>query len=78
LIEKGTRKILGCHIVGDDASILIHEVIPLMRLNGKLEDILYAIHVHPALSELVRNAARLARTALVDAGDKIPLKLKLK
>lgn len=78
LICKKTRKILGCHIVGDQASVLIHEVIPLMRLNGKLDDLLYMIHIHPALSENVRNAARRARNAFVDAGVPIPLKLKLK
>lgn len=78
LIERGTRKILGCHIIGEQASVLLHEVTPLVRKNGTLDDILYSIHVHPALSELIRNAARLARNALVEAGDVLPLKLKLK
>lgn len=78
LICKDTRKILGCHIVGEEASVLIHEVIPLMRLNGTLDDLLYMIHIHPALSELVRNAARRARNALVEAGVTLPLKLQLK
>lgn len=78
LIERKTRKILGCHIVGEQASVLLHEVTPLVRKNGTLDDILYSIHIHPALSELIRNAARLAKTALIDAGDTLPLKLKLK
>eukprot|EP00761_Pharyngomonas_kirbyi_P001641 gb/GECH01001645.1/.p1 GENE.gb/GECH01001645.1/~~gb/GECH01001645.1/.p1 ORF type:complete len:519 (+),score=118.82 gb/GECH01001645.1/:1-1557(+) len=78
LIEKGTRKILGCHIIGHEASVLLHEITPLMRLGGKLEDILYSIHIHPALSELVRNAARKARDALVASGDDVPLRLRLK
>jgi len=78
LIEMGTRKILGCHIVGYEASTMIHQVVPLMRLGGKLEDLLYCIYVHPALNEILRNAARKARDALVEAGDDVPLKLKLK
>mmetsp|Transcript_45446 Transcript_45446/g.74068 ORF Transcript_45446/g.74068 Transcript_45446/m.74068 type:complete len:481 (-) Transcript_45446:39-1481(-) len=78
LIEKGTRKILGCHIVGDEASVLIHQVIPLYALDATLESILYCIHIHPALSELVRNSARKARDALVNAGEKISLRLSLK
>jgi len=78
LIERGSRRILGCHIVGDEASVLIHQVIPLMRLAGTLDDLLYMIHIHPALNEIVRNAARKARDALVAAGDSIPLKLQLK
>lgn len=78
LICKKTRRILGCHIVGEQASVLVHQVIPLMRLNGKLEDLLYMVTVHPALSELVRNAARRARNALVEAGVAIPFRLRLK
>eukprot|EP00051_Salpingoeca_urceolata_P026980 m.479532 g.479532 ORF g.479532 m.479532 type:complete len:544 (+) comp21499_c0_seq1:44-1675(+) len=78
LIERGTRKILGCFIVGHEASTLIHQVIPLMRLNAKLEDMLYMVYIHPALNETVRNAARKARDALVAAGDEIPLLLKYK
>jgi mycothione reductase len=78
LIERGTRKILGCHIVGDEASVLIHEVTVLVRKHGTLDDILYSIHIHPALSELVRNAARKARDALINAGDKIPFLLTVK
>lgn len=78
LIEKGTRKILGCHIIGHEASVLIHEVTPLFRLGGRLDDILLSIHVHPALSELVRNAARKARDELVSAGEEIPTLLQLK
>eukprot|EP00741_Cyanophora_paradoxa_P007242 tig00001094_g7006.t1 len=78
LVERGSRKILGCHIVGDQASVLIHEVLPLFRLGGRLDDILYTIHIHPALSELVRNAARRARDALAAAGDDLPLRLTLK
>lgn len=49
-----------------------------MRLGGKLEDLLYMIHIHPALNEIVRNAARKARDALVEAGDDVPLRLRLK
>lgn len=78
LIERGTRKILGCVIVGYEASTMIHAVCPLMRLGGKLDDILYTIWIHPALPEILRNAGRKARDALVDAGDDIPLKLKIK
>jgi pyruvate/2-oxoglutarate dehydrogenase complex dihydrolipoamide dehydrogenase (E3) component len=72
---KHARQILGCVIVGEQSSVLIHEIIPLMRYGGTLDDILYSIHIHPSLSELVRNAARKAKQALVDAGETIPLKL---
>lgn len=78
LIEKKTHKILGCHIIGHEASILIHQVIPLLRKQGTLEDLLYMVHIHPALSELVRNVARKARNALLEAGEDLPVKLRIK
>lgn len=78
LVERGTRRLLGCHIVGHEASTLIHEVIPLVRLGHTLDDLLYTVHIHPALSEIVRNAARKARDALMKAGDELPLGLQHK
>ncbi|MBF0279630.1 MAG: dihydrolipoyl dehydrogenase [SAR324 cluster bacterium] len=77
LVEKGTHQILGCHIIGHEASTLIHQIIPLIRLKGKLEDLLYMIHIHPALSEIVRNAARKARDQLMEAGEELPIELKI-
>ncbi len=64
LVERGSRRILGCHIVGHEASVLIHQVITLMQLKGTLDDLLATIFIHPALNEIVRNAGRDARTKL--------------
>jgi dihydrolipoamide dehydrogenase len=51
-------KILGCHIIGPEASTLIHEVLVAMRIGkGSVEDILNTIHIHPSLSEVVERAA---------------------
>jgi dihydrolipoamide dehydrogenase len=51
-------KILGCHIMGPEASTLIHEVLVSMR-TGKshLRDIVNTVHIHPALSEVVERGA---------------------
>ena len=49
-------EILGVHIIGPEASTLIHEVLPVMRSTGKVSDIKDAIHIHPALSEVVGRA----------------------
>lgn len=58
LVEKKTRKILGCHILGSDAATLIHEAIVAMKSgDGGIGNILHAVHVHPALSEVVQRAA---------------------
>jgi dihydrolipoamide dehydrogenase len=58
LINKADGKILGCHIMGNDASILIHEVLVDMRAGqGTINSISRTIHIHPALSEVVAKAA---------------------
>ncbi len=67
LIDRPTRKVLGCHIVGHEASVLIHQVITLMQMGGTLDDLLATIYIHPALNEIVRNAARDARDQLEKA-----------
>lgn len=60
LTDKTSGKILGCHIIGSEASILIHEVLVAMRADdsgGTLDYILKTVHIHPALSEVVFRAA---------------------
>lgn len=56
LVDKKTRKILGCHILGTDASTLIHEVIVAMKSRQKVELLQKSVHVHPALSEVIQRA----------------------
>lgn len=57
LVSKSGGKILGCHIIGSHASILIHEVLVAMRLGATIDAIARTVHVHPALSEVVARAA---------------------
>lgn len=58
LVDSKSRNILGCHIMGTDASILIHEVLVAMRTGeGTIDSITKTIHIHPALSEVVARAA---------------------
>ena len=50
-------EILGCHTIGPEASNLIEEVVVAMRAgSGTVADIRRAVHVHPALSEVVDRA----------------------
>lgn len=64
LVDRKDRRILGCHIVGHEASVLLHQVITLMQLKGTLDQLLATTFIHPALNEIVRNAARDARDKL--------------
>ena len=57
IIEKGTMRILGAHIIGLYASVLIQEIINLMYTpKQSAEPIIYGMHIHPALSEVVERA----------------------
>jgi len=59
IIAKQTMQILGAHIIGPHASILIHEVINLMYTpDQSIEPILNGMHIHPALNEVVERACR--------------------
>jgi dihydrolipoamide dehydrogenase len=59
IVEKKTRKILGAHIIGPYASILIQEIINLMYTPQQSADpILNGMHIHPALNEVVERAFR--------------------
>ena len=60
LVDKRDR-ILGCHIIGSYASILIHEVLVAMRLGAGIDSIIKTVHIHPALSEVVARAATAFR-----------------
>ena len=65
LINKKDRKILGCHIIGTDASVLIHEVLVSMREgNGTIDSIYKTIDIHPSLSEVVSRAASASAVTL--------------
>jgi dihydrolipoamide dehydrogenase len=53
--EEG--RILGCHVLGPDASSLIQEVLTAMTAgSGTIYDVLSTIHIHPALPEVVQRA----------------------
>ncbi len=56
VMASKSGEILGVHIIGPEASTLIHEVLPVMRQNGSLQDIKDTIHIHPALNEVIGRA----------------------
>jgi mycothione reductase len=53
IVDKETGKILGFHIIGPYASMLIQEVINAMALHGNIQFIGQGMHIHPALPELI-------------------------
>ena len=49
ILEQTTGKILGGHIIGPWASVIIQEVVNAMAVGGGLDEIASGIHIHPAL-----------------------------
>lgn len=57
IVESTTMKILGAHIIGPYASVLIQEIINLMYTpEQSAQPLMTAMHIHPALSEVVSRA----------------------
>ncbi len=53
IVEKQSGKILGFHIIGPYAPMLIQEVINAMALGGQVGYIGQGMHIHPALPEII-------------------------
>ncbi len=58
IVEQEHEQILGAHIIGPQASVLIQEIINLMYTPDRdLMAISEGMHIHPSLSEVVERAA---------------------
>lgn len=59
IAEKSSRQIIGAHIIWEKSSDIVHMMIVIisanMTVDFMLEDMIF---IHPALSEVIRNAAR--------------------
>jgi dihydrolipoamide dehydrogenase len=57
IVLKKTKLIVGAHIIGPQASVLIQEIINLMyTADQSAEPLMKAMHIHPALCEVVARA----------------------
>ena len=57
IADAETDELLGCHMIGANASELIQEVVLAFEYRGSSEDIGMTVHSHPTLSEVVKEAA---------------------
>jgi mycothione reductase len=53
VVEKGTRRILGFHIIGPHASMLIQEVVNAVAHRAEVKSITECMHIFPALSNII-------------------------
>ena len=58
--DKGTGELLGVHIVGPEATELIHEFAVGRTLEATLEEMIHTVHAHPTLSEAALEATLAA------------------
>ncbi|NLJ27696.1 MAG: dihydrolipoyl dehydrogenase [Deltaproteobacteria bacterium] len=58
LYDPETQEILGCHIIGHDATELIHEVLLAKSSELLPEDVAGMVHAHPTISEVVMEMAK--------------------
>lgn len=57
IADAKTDELLGCHIIGPNASDLTQEIVLAFEYRGSSEDIGITVHPHPTLSEAVKEAA---------------------
>lgn len=56
LVHARTRKILGCHILGENAANMMHEILVAMRHSMQVDALSDIIYIHPALGEVIQRA----------------------
>lgn len=57
IADVGTRQIVGAHVIGPQASLLIQQLVQGMRFGQTVDEMAReVIYPHPALSEVVENA----------------------
>jgi dihydrolipoamide dehydrogenase len=60
IADAATHEVLGCHIVGPNASELIAAIVLAMEFRASVHDVGETVHAHPTLSEAMKEAALAA------------------
>ena len=57
VVDANTRKLLGCHVIGERASELVHIGLAVMHLGGTVDVFIDMVFNFPTLSESFKYAA---------------------
>jgi NAD(P) transhydrogenase len=57
VVERSTKKLLGCHCIGERASELVHVGQAVMLLDGTIDVFIEAVFNYPTLGEMFKYAA---------------------
>lgn len=63
IVEKESDQILGFHVIGPYAPVLIQEVVNAITSGGHIAELNEGLHIHPALSELIPTTVNNAEEA---------------
>jgi len=66
IYNKETGEILGVHIIGIHASDLIHEASNAIATKQTVQDIKFAVHTHPTLSEVIDELFKSAKVGMFE------------
>jgi mycothione reductase len=58
IFARDTGRLLGAHLVGDEASTMVQELVLALTAGMTAADIYRQIYIHPAFPEVIRNAVR--------------------
>ena len=65
--DKADGRILGCQMLAPRATDMIAEIVAAMELGGTIEQLGNAVHPHPTVSEIIKEAAHDAEGLCVNA-----------
>ena len=61
IADAKSEEILGLHILGPQATELIHEALLIMQMRATVRDVATALHAHPCLHEAINQTAKSLR-----------------
>jgi len=64
VFDRGTRRVLGVHVVSRGASDIVGSLAVALQLGATVDDLAHIHHVYPSYSEGLKAAAEQARTAV--------------
>ena len=64
VFDRGTRRVLGVHVVSRGASDIVGSLAVALQLGATVDDLAHVHHVYPSYSEGLKAAAEQARTAV--------------
>ncbi len=57
VVDRATRRLIGCHVIGPDGANLIYDAMITMRHGGTLDEIAKAVGIFPTLQEGMEGTA---------------------